>query len=85
MCFDHTMQGGGGMKPPKGLAALWKRLMLRGADFDGAYGKIRLLYSLEDPWEMASPREQHRFDRTLTQLRSLVLRFSLSADRGGRV
>jgi len=64
------------MKPPKGLAALWKRLMLRGADFDGAYGKIRLLYSLEDPWEMASPREQHRFDRTLTQLRSLAPHFS---------
>jgi len=64
------------MKPTKGLAALWKRLMLRGADFGGTYNKIRLLYSLEDPWDMASPREQHRFDLTLIQLRSLAPHFN---------
>jgi predicted membrane-bound spermidine synthase len=49
--------------------------MLRGSEFGGTYGKLRLLYSLEDPWDMASPREQHRFAETLVQVRSLAPRF----------
>ena len=39
------------------------------------YGKIRMLYSLEDPWEMASAREQHRFQETMTHLRSVAPHF----------
>ncbi|SMY09297.1 class I SAM-dependent DNA methyltransferase [Flavimaricola marinus] len=63
------------MNPVNVLAKLWKRLMLRGSEFGGSYGKLRLLYSLEDPWDMASPREQHRFAQTLAQLQSMAPRF----------
>jgi SAM-dependent methyltransferase len=53
------------------IGALWRRLLLRGTAFTGAYGKIRMLYAMEDPWQMTSTREQHRFTRTLAHLRGL--------------
>ncbi|MEZ5778663.1 MAG: class I SAM-dependent methyltransferase [Paracoccaceae bacterium] len=45
--------------------------MLRGTAFGGSYGKIRMLYSLEDPWEMTSEREQFRFGKTMEHLRAV--------------
>ncbi|MEM7546725.1 MAG: class I SAM-dependent methyltransferase [Pseudomonadota bacterium] len=54
------------------LASVWKRVMLRGTAFGGAYGKIRMLYSLEDPWEMSSEREQYRFEQTMEHLREIA-------------
>lgn len=50
--------------------------MTRGTAFTGAYGKLRTLYLLEDPWNMASPREQYRFAATNAQLASLKERYS---------
>jgi len=47
---------------------LFKRLMLRGSAFKGSYGKLRTLYTLEDPWGMSSDKEQHRFEETNRQL-----------------
>ena len=60
---------------PKTLADLWKRVMLKGTAFGGKYEKIRLLYALEDPWEMASDRERYRFAQTMVQLRSISAHF----------
>jgi len=55
---------------------LWKSALLTGSAFSGRYNKLRWLYSsLEDPWEMASEREQHRFAETSAQLRTLAPRF----------
>lgn len=59
------------MKLLKHIEGLWRRVLLRGTSFTGAYGKIRVLYAMEDPWEMASAREQHRFAQTRAQLQTL--------------
>lgn len=56
------------MRLPEPLGELWRSIILRNTGFSGAYRKLRLLYSLEDPWEMASEREQHRFAATSAQL-----------------
>ena len=50
------------------LSGLFKRLMLRGASFSGAYRKLSWLYRMEDPWNMTSPGEQHRFAQTAEML-----------------
>lgn len=42
--------------------------MLRGTAFGAAYGKLRMLYAMEDPWDMQSPREQYRFKASKAQL-----------------
>jgi SAM-dependent methyltransferase len=47
-------------------------MMLRGTAFSGSYRKLRMLYSLEDPWDMSSAREQHRFEATNEQLVKLA-------------
>ncbi len=44
--------------------SLWTRVMLRDTAFTGRHTKLRRLYSLEDPWDMASEREQYRFEQT---------------------
>jgi SAM-dependent methyltransferase len=57
------------------LAALWKRAMLSGTAFADRHGKLRLLYSLEDPWDMVSAREQYRFTQTNAQLVAVMPRY----------
>lgn len=59
----------------KTLTDLWKRVMLRDSAFTASYGRIRTLYTMEDPWEMESAREQHRFKETMAQLGSIAPRF----------
>ncbi len=56
--------------------------MLRGTAFGGNYRKIRMLYSLEDPWEMASECEQYRFAKTMEQLRAVMPHFSSILELG---
>jgi 2-polyprenyl-3-methyl-5-hydroxy-6-metoxy-1,4-benzoquinol methylase len=48
----------------KQISDLWTRVMLRHTAFTGSYGKLRALYARRDPWNMASKREQHRFQAT---------------------
>lgn len=60
------------MKLLRHIEGLWRRVLLRGTSFTGAYGKIRMLYAMEDPWEMASAREQHRFTETRMHLQMLA-------------
>lgn len=64
------------------VESFWKKAMMRGTAFSGAYGKLRMLYSLEDPWEMASDREQHRFARTNAQLRDFAPHFETILELG---
>lgn len=64
MFLRQRVVGGGLARAPGMVRSLWKRLMLRNTAFTGSYGKLKKLYSLEDPWDMASEREQHRFVRT---------------------
>jgi len=57
-------------------AQLFRKAMLKRAAFSGSYGKLKLLYSLEDPWEMASQREQHRFRLSNEQLTAISPRYA---------
>jgi len=45
--------------------------MLRKTIQRGAYQRLRLLYALKDPWEMATPREQYRFAITRKHIAAL--------------
>jgi trans-aconitate methyltransferase len=51
---------------------LWARLWLRRSQFTGAYGKLKALYAVEDPWELSSEREQERFEKTNALIRTLA-------------
>jgi 2-polyprenyl-3-methyl-5-hydroxy-6-metoxy-1,4-benzoquinol methylase len=42
----------------------WIRLHLRGVSFADKSGRLDSLYRVEDPWGMATAREQHRFNAT---------------------
>jgi|JI81BgreenRNA_FD_contig_101_262793_length_4170_multi_3_in_0_out_0_2 SAM-dependent methyltransferase len=53
------------------ISKLWKRLMLSRTAFANRHGKLRMVYMLDDPWEMASDREQHRFAQTNAQLAAI--------------
>lgn len=64
------------------LGALWKRAILRGTAFSGEYRKLRRLYSLVDPWDMASAREQHRFAQTNSMLAAIAPRYESVLELG---
>ncbi|MFZ7094487.1 class I SAM-dependent methyltransferase [Primorskyibacter sp. 2E233] len=64
------------------LSNLWRRIMLRGTTFGGKYRKVQMLYILENPWEMDSPKEQHRFRETLAHLSSLDTPFHTILELG---
>jgi len=64
------------------VSQIWRRLMLRGTAFGGAYRKVRLLYAIQDPWEMESTREQHRFQETMAHLKSLQTSFDAVLELG---
>ncbi|MEM6374588.1 MAG: class I SAM-dependent methyltransferase [Pseudomonadota bacterium] len=54
---------------------LFKSAMLRGTSFSDAHGKLKTLYTVEDPWDMASEREQYRFQETNRQLTEVAPHF----------
>ena len=56
--------------------------MLRGAAFRDADRRLDLLYAIEDPWEMASEREQHRFSETMRRLADIAPRFGTILEIG---
>lgn len=64
------------------LRGFWKKAMLRGTAFTGAYGKLRWLYSIEDPWEMSSEREQYRFRKVNDMLTAIAPRFGSILELG---
>lgn len=64
------------------LSNLWCRIMLRGTTFGGKYRKVQMLYMLENPWEMDSPKEQYRFRETLAHLRGLDAPFDQILELG---
>ena len=68
--------GRGGSWVPGRIRSFWKRLMLRDTAFGGRYGRLRRLYSLEDPWDMASEREQHRFEQSNKIIASISASFA---------
>lgn len=59
----------------RGFASFWRRLLLRRTAFSGAYGQLRLLYAIEDPWNLESEREAHRFSQTNVMLGEICRRF----------
>lgn len=60
------------MNLPEPLRRLWSRTMLRNTAFTRNYSKLRLLYSLEDPWDLGSDRERYRFERSNEMLRAAL-------------
>jgi SAM-dependent methyltransferase len=64
------------------LANFWRRIMLRGTTFSGKYGKVKMLYMLENPWQMDSPKEQYRFRETLAHLCALDSHFDKILELG---
>lgn len=46
------------------LKTMWMRLALRGVRYSDEHGKMDLLYLTADPWQMSSPTETYRFERT---------------------
>jgi len=57
------------------VSRVFKRMMLHRSAFSGSYGKLRALYTLEDPWGMASEKEQYRFEETNRQLAGIAPKF----------
>jgi SAM-dependent methyltransferase len=43
---------------------LWTRIFLRRVHFNDSYSKMNALYIAEDPWNMGSLSQQHRFSET---------------------
>jgi SAM-dependent methyltransferase len=43
------------------IKRLWVRFWLKGVQFSGRYGRLERLYAAEDPWNLASAKEQARF------------------------
>lgn len=64
------------------ISRIFKRAMLRGSAFSGSYGKLRMLYALEDPWEMSSAKEQHRFEATNAHLSAVAPHFGTLLELG---
>lgn len=56
--------------------------MLRGTSFTGSYSKLRGLYFQNDPWQMASDREQHRFTETNLKLAEIAPSFGSILELG---
>jgi len=52
------------------LRDVWRRVWLRGSQFSGKYDQLDRLYIAEDPWELQSEKERHRFAFTNELVRS---------------
>lgn len=46
------------------LRDLWVRLTLRGVHFSNRHGRLNELYRAENPWNLDSAKEKHRFEET---------------------
>jgi SAM-dependent methyltransferase len=46
------------------LRSFWKRFLLHGIQFSDRHQQLNFLYKVEDPWNMKSAAEQHRFSET---------------------
>ena len=46
------------------IGIFWRKIVRRGFGFLGASKQMRMIYTVEDPWNMASEREQDRFSET---------------------
>lgn len=64
------------------LRNLWTRAMLRGSSFTDSFRRLKMLYSIEDPWGMASTREQARFAATTAMLEGIAPRFDSILELG---
>jgi SAM-dependent methyltransferase len=65
-----------------GISHILKRVLLRRSAFSGSYGKLRMLYAMEDPWEMSSAKEQYRFEFTNAHLADIAPRFGTILELG---
>ncbi len=54
------------------LRGLWARWWLRRSSFGGRYGDLKRLYLIEDPWNLASPKERARFEASNAILRQVA-------------
>jgi SAM-dependent methyltransferase len=54
------------------LKSLWTRFWLRNSKFSGRYEDLRRLYTVRDPWNLQSAKEQARFEAANALIRSLV-------------
>jgi len=64
------------------ITDIWKRVMLRGTSFSGSYGKLRGLYLQNDPWDMASTKEQFRFAETNVRLAGIDAQYESILELG---
>lgn len=69
-------------QPDRPLGRLWRRIMMHGTAFSNSYGKLKVLYAVEDPWNMTSEQEQHRFGETNRQLAALSPRYGSILELG---
>lgn len=42
--------------------SFFKSVLLKQVQYRSAHGRLRALYSMEDPWNLSSPKEQFRFE-----------------------
>lgn len=68
-----SVDGGLLQRVKTALRQRWLRATLRGAERKDAHTRVGLAYVCEDPWGMASDREQHRFRETARLLHGQVL------------
>ncbi|TWT57725.1 Mg-protoporphyrin IX methyl transferase [Thalassoglobus neptunius] len=61
---------------------IWRKAFMSRTAFTKAYGRIRMLYSIEDPWQMSSPKEQHRFQETVRILSEVQPKYSSILELG---
>ncbi len=64
------------------IRSTWQRLLTRNTAFSGRYKKLRLLYSMPDPWNMKSRKEQERFKKTNIHLSALSPRYKAILEIG---
>ncbi len=61
---------------------LIKRILLRKTAFNGAYNKLSMLYNIEDPWNLSSEGEAHRFTETERMLKDITPHFGSILELG---
>lgn len=64
------------------LESLVRRMLLRKTAFSGAYRRLSMLYSIKDPWNMASAGERHRFAETACMLTDIAPKFESILELG---
>lgn len=70
------------MRFPDAIERLWRSLLLRGTATTSAYRRLAVLYTMDDPWNMASTREQHRFAATAEMIAAIAPRYGSMLELG---